>query len=238
MRSSYRWKHVFIFVVLSVLASVVLCGSSVVAFTTTAQQSQPVAPPFIPVFTWNYQCPLPSAQESILAEYSFSDLGRWAYKDNLGHNTWQALKSLNPTQQTYLYELAAGTYSTQDTGSVEWANSINRWNNARGLPMGNLNTQNPDLFALDAHGNRIDDSYGAWLLDFGTQKYVDYWVAAATADITDQAWKADGIFVDGPWLEVEYGLSSTRPSMPQKQHGQPDPSISWRTYRPPSMLRE
>jgi hypothetical protein len=68
----------------------------------------------------------------------------------------------------FRYELGPETYNSQDALSVEWVNTINRWNNARGLPMGNLNTQNPQLFALDSNGNRIYDRYEAWLLDFSS----------------------------------------------------------------------
>src|SRR6185436_16371742 len=53
-------------------------------------------------------------------------------------------------------------------------------------------------------GNRI---YNQWfsnpaagnyyyLLDFGSASYVSYWVQSVKADISDQPWKADGIFTD------------------------------------------
>ena len=165
MRSSCSWKSVFVIVVLLVLAQVVMYGGGA--------QAQNTPPRFIPVFIRNGDS-IPSASEAILAEYSFSDLVRANYIDNLGHNTWQAIKALNPAHQVYLYEYGPATHDvdwdtwagversyvttdSQDLVSVEYVNTINRWNNARGLSMGNLNTQNPDLFLLDANGNRIDD---------------------------------------------------------------------------------
>ena len=228
MRGSCFWKRVLAIAVLSVLVQVGMLGGIAQAQNTATN----TAPSFIPVVTWNYEyTPFPSAQESVLAQYSFVDIQRDGYKDNLGRNTWQALKALNPTIQVYLYQLAGGTHDvnwdhwrgversyvtndSQDLVYVEYVNTINRWNNARGLSMGNLNQNNPDLFLLDSHGNRICDSYRAWYLDFGIQKYVDYWVAAATADITRQPWKADGIFIDGPGLAMPGGLSGTPAKYP------------------------
>ena len=175
-----------------------------------ASQAIPIlnAPRFISVFTWNYwYVPFPFAQEGILAKYAFSDVNRSAYMDDLMRNTWRVLKSINRTHEVYLYELSGQTKNDQDAKPVKDVNSINRWNNARGLAAGSLNKENCDLFLLDSRGNRISDSYGAWYLDHGSQKLVDYWVAAVTADIIMQPWKGDGIFIDGPGLEVPSSLS-------------------------------
>lgn len=164
---------------------------------------------FIPVFTWFYNRILSRTQENLLSKHSFSDLIRASYEDNLGRNTWQALKSLNPTHEVYLYEFSFGSYDSQDKDPALKINTILRWTNSRGHSMGNLDTNHPELFLLDSKGRRIHDSYGVWVMDIGLQSYIDYWVEAVKADIINMPCKADGIFIDGPPLILPLSLSAS-----------------------------
>jgi hypothetical protein len=69
--------------------------------------------------------------------------------------------------------------------------------------MGSLNGNHPELFQLSS-GNRIYNTGFSnvstnqyWhLMDFGSPAYQTYWVTATKADIVDQPWVADGVFVD------------------------------------------
>ena len=178
----------------------------------TSNQTSSAIPRFIPVFTWNYQDPFPSEQESILAKYNFSDLGSFAYKDSQGINTWANLKSLNSAHQVYCYEGPMVTMNNQDS-VVQYPpwdiNSIARWDNARGHSMGNLDRDNPDLFLLDSKRDRIQHTvFKWWLLDVGNVKLWQYWVEAATTDKVGRPWKADGLYVDGPWFKLPSGITA------------------------------
>ena len=181
------------------------------AWGSELQATSPL-PRFISVFTWNYQDPFPSAQESILAKYSFSDLGSSAYKDSQARNTWTILKSLNPTHQIYCYEGPMVTMNNEDSVTQYpplYINNIVRWDNARGHSMGNLDKNNPDLFLLDSKGNRIQHTiFKWWLLDVGNPKLWQYWEEAATTDKINQPWKADGLYIDGPGLQIPSNLST------------------------------
>jgi hypothetical protein len=95
-------------------------------------------------------------------------------------------------------------HNQQDSFAQVSLNNLGRFNVARAHPMGSLNGNHPELFQKDASGNRI---YNKWfsntatgnyfyLLDFGSSAYQSYWVTGVKADIIDQPWKADGIFVD------------------------------------------
>lgn len=163
---------------------------------------------FIPVFTWYYGAELTSAQEALLAKFSFSDLNRRSYKDKLGRDSWQVLKSFNSLHEVYLYQFSFGAYDSQDNKLAVKINTISRWNDARGHSMGNLNIDHTELFLLDNKGERIHDKYGVWLMDIGHQAYIDYWVEATLTDIVNKPCKADGIFVDGPSLIHSYTLTA------------------------------
>ena len=160
---------------------------------------------FIPTFLVYYGGgpTLSSADVPKLAKYDMLDVDRFRY-NNIGSNTWSAIKAANPNSKIYLYEMGPESPSYLDSSQQLYLNGLGRHNVSRGHPMGSLNGNQPGLFQKDASGNRIYSSGysnpGAnqywYLMDFGSSGYQSYWATAVKADIVDQAWVADGIFVD------------------------------------------
>lgn len=150
----------------------------------------------IPVFTWNYQDPFPVAQTALLAKYAFVDVARPT--------------AVNPGQPMYRYIFCGGTKNSEDNATnfpAQYLNDIARWDNARGHSMGNLDQNNPDLFLLDANGNRIT-AWSYFLLDIGNPKFWFYWMEAAVTDILSQPWVSTGLYIDGPALGTIGGMSA------------------------------
>ena len=160
---------------------------------------------FIPTFLVYYGGgpTITSADVPKLAKYDLLDIDRFRY-NNVGSNTWAAIKAINPNVQIYLYQMGPESPSHLDSSQQVYLNGLGRHNVSRGHPMGSLNGNNPGLYQKDAAGNRIySQGYsnpGAnqywYLMDFGSAAYQSYWITAAKADIADQPWAADGIFVD------------------------------------------
>ena len=140
---------------------------------------------------------LVSGDPAKIANFDMVVLNRFAY-DELGGNVWAQIKGYNPNILIYLYELGMQSANDQDADTIEDLNSLGRYNVSRGHPMGSLSGNQPQLFLLNASGNRIaDPSYtDDYLMDFGSPTYQQYWVTAAVNDFVNQKWVADGIFVD------------------------------------------
>src|SRR6266513_1745375 len=138
-----------------------------------------------------------------LAKFDLLGFDRFRY-NQIGSNTWAAIKALNPNMNIYLYVDGPNMYNDQDANSAMNINTLARYNVSRGHPMGSLNGNHPELFQLDSGGNRIYNNVysnpGAnhyfYLMDFGSSAYQSYWVTALKADIADQPWVADGVFTD------------------------------------------
>src|SRR4051794_13551939 len=160
---------------------------------------------FIPTFLVYYGGgpTLTAANVPQLAKYDMIDIDRFRY-NSIGSNTWAAIKAANPNSKIFLYEMGPESPSYLDSQDVLYINGLGRHNNSRGHPMGSLNGNQPGLFQKDASGNRIYSSAysnpGAnqywYLMDFGSSAYQSYWATAVKADIVDQPWVADGVFVD------------------------------------------
>jgi hypothetical protein len=154
-----------------------------------------------------------------LAKFDLLDFDRFRY-NQIGSNTWAAIKALNPSVQIYLYEDGPNVYNNQDGQSPQFINSISRYNDSRGHPMGSLNGNHPELYVLDSGGSRIYSTIYSnpaagmydYLMDFGSAAYQSYWVTAVKADVIDQPWVADGIFTDNcVALPAQVGYSGTGP---------------------------
>jgi hypothetical protein len=160
---------------------------------------------FIPTFLVYYGGGpvLVASDAAKLAKFDLIDIDRFRY-DNIGSNTWAAIKSINPNVQIYLYQMGPESPSYLDSSPPVHLNGLGRHNVSRGHPMGSLNGNQSWLFLRDSSGNRIYNvafsNVGAgqyWhLMAFGTWEYQSYWASAVKADIVDQPWRADGIFVD------------------------------------------
>src|SRR6266853_2943807 len=132
-----------------------------------------------------------------LAKYDLLDFDRFRY-NQIGSNTWAAIKALNPNVRIYLYVDGPDIYNNQDAQSQLFINTISRYNVSRGHPMGSLNGNHPELFLLDSGGNRIyatafshpGGGHFDYLMDFGSSVYQSYWVTAVQADIVNQPWIA------------------------------------------------
>src|SRR5258708_5915769 len=160
---------------------------------------------FIPTFLIYYGGgpTLVAADAPNLAKFDLIDIDRFRYQD-IGPNTWAALKAINPNVQIYLYEDGPEVNNQQDSMAQFYLNNLGRYNVSRGHPMGSLNADHPELFLRDAAGNYIYNTWNSnvstgqyyYLLDFGSTAYQSYWVTAVKADIADHPWVADGIFAD------------------------------------------
>ena len=152
-----------------------------------------------------------------LAKFDLLDFDRFRY-NQIGSSTWAAIKALNPNVRIYLYVDGPDIYNDQDAQSSLFINTISRYNVSRGHPMGSLNGNHPELFLLDAAGNRIyatafSNTAGGhidYLMDFGSATYQSYWLTAIKADVVDQPWVADGIFTDDcVAMQAQVGYSAT-----------------------------
>jgi len=160
---------------------------------------------FIPTFLVYYGGgpALTAADAPKLGKFDLIDIDRFRYTD-INSQTWAAIKTVNPNSQIYLYEDGVEVQNLQDSKTQVYLNNLARFDVSRGHPMGSLNGNHPELFQKDAAGNRI---YNKWysdpasnsywyLLDFGSAAYQSYFMTGIKADIADQPWKADGVFVD------------------------------------------
>jgi chitodextrinase len=160
---------------------------------------------FIPTFLVYYGGgpTLTAADAAKLAKFDLIDIDRFRY-NQIGGNTWQAVKALNPQAQIYLYEMGPESTNYMDAAQAVSLNNLGRYDVSRGHAMGALNGNNPALFLMNSAGQRIYNvAYSNtgqnryWhLMDFGSPAYQQYWVESVKADVFDQVWAADGVFVD------------------------------------------
>ena len=140
---------------------------------------------------------LSNADAAKFAKYDMFSFNRNRYYQ-MTPNTYDAVKAINPDVIIFNYQQGPDTWTSQDGSSVLNVNNIVRYNNTYGHSMGNLNTNNPSFFLLDTSGQRIH-TYGKsyrYLLDFGSAGFQAYWLEATEADVVDQPWRPDGIFID------------------------------------------
>jgi hypothetical protein len=167
--------------------------------------AQTIPAKFIPTFLVYYGGgpALVSSDAAKLAKFDLIDIDRFRY-NNIGPNTWAAIKSINPNVQIYLYQMGSEANNFSDATAQVNLNNLGRYDISRGHPMGSLNGNHPELFLFDAYGKRLYSGpyskVGAnqywYLMDFGSAAYQSYWMTGVKADILDQPWVADGIFAD------------------------------------------
>ena len=168
---------------------------------------------FIPTFTVYYGDgpKLVAGDEQKLARYDLIDIDRFRY-NQIGGATWALIRSHNPEAQIYLYEMGPESTNYMDASQAVSLNNLGRYNVSRGHSMGSLNGNNAALFLLNSSGQRIHNvpysnvgSGAYWhLMDFGAPAYQQYWVETVKADIVDQPWAADGVFVDNCLAALPY----------------------------------
>jgi chitodextrinase len=206
---------------LRIALSLLLIGTTL---PLAAQSTMPTggSSKFIPTFIIYYGGgpALVAADAPKLAKFDLIDLDRFRYAE-IGSNTWAAVKSINPDVQIYLYEMGPEAPAHLDGVAQLNLNGLGRYDVSRGHFMGSLNGNHPELFLLDALGNRIysleRSNPGAnqyWhLMDFGAPAYQSYWLTAVKADIVDMPWVADGVFVDNCFTRASAGNYSAIPSL-------------------------
>ena len=188
--------------------ALMLGASRAVAFALLLGMAGPLAAQstkFIPTFIIYYGGgpKLTPADAAKFAKFDLIDMDRYRYQ-NIPPNTWAAIKAINPSAEIYLYQMGPEVHNKQDSWAQVSLNTLGRYDVSRGHPMGSLNRNASYLFQLNSAGNRIystiysNPAAGAfhYLMDFGSSAYQYYWVTAVKADIIDQPWRADGVFVD------------------------------------------
>ena len=186
----------------------VAIGAAAIAFLMAAAlpvAAQTASTKFIPTFLLYHGGgpALVATDAAKLAKFDLIDIDRVRY-NNIGPNTWAAIKSLNPNAQIYLYEMGPEAPSHLDGAAQVDLNGLGRHNVSRAHPQGTLNGGNPGLFQVDASGKRIYNLFNSnsaanqywYLMDFGSAAYQSYWLDAVKADIVNQPWVADGVFAD------------------------------------------
>ena len=179
---------------------------------------------FIPTFVVYYGGgpKLVAGDEQRLAKYDLIDIDRYRY-NQIGADTWAAIKAHNPQVQIYLYQMGPESTNYMDASPAVSLNNLGRYEVSRGHSMGSLNGNLPGLYLLDANGQRIyNKAYSNvsqstyWhLMDFGSAAYQQYWVEGLKADVADQPWAADGVFVDNCLtLAAAGGYSATASRYP------------------------
>ena len=175
-----------------------------VTVSNTPPASRPAK--FTPTFLAYYGAgqPFASSDAARLAKFDLLDVDRFRYADLGPAGTWAAVKALNPAIEIYLYEMGAEAPNFLDTAATVSLNGLGRHDVSRGHSMGSLNGDHPELFLLDAAGNRVyNPGYSDpatnrywYLMDFGAAAYQAYWVEAARTDLAPQPWAADGVHAD------------------------------------------
>src|SRR5882724_5448427 len=215
-------------------STITACGCAAVAARAAAlavllsaahlAQAQTVAGPnkFIPTFLVYYGGgpTLVASDAAKLAKFDLLDIDRFRY-NQIGPNTWAAVKAVNPNIEIYLYEDGPEAQNYMDALPQISINGMGRHNVSRGHSMGSLNGNHPELFLLDSSGNRIYNAGFSnvaanqfwYLMDFGSPTYQAYWVEGVKADIIDQPWVADGVHAD---LCVTFGAPAGENAVPVK----------------------
>src|SRR5205814_6481337 len=111
---------------------------------------------FIPTFLIYYGGgrALVASDVPTLAKFDLIDIDRFRY-NNIGSNTWAAIKAINPDVRIYLYQMGAEAPNFMDSTAPLYLNGLGRYNVSRGHFMGSLNGDHPELFLLDWSGNRV-----------------------------------------------------------------------------------
>ncbi|MEO8165626.1 MAG: hypothetical protein ABI619_09535, partial [Betaproteobacteria bacterium] len=112
----------------SALALVLATGSAAATAATGSNK-------FIPTFLVYYGGgpTLGSADVPKLAKYDLLDIDRFRY-NNIGSNTWAAIKAVNPNVQIFLYEMGPEAPSHLDSTQQVYLNGLGRHNVSRGHP--------------------------------------------------------------------------------------------------------
>jgi hypothetical protein len=173
--------------------------------TALAAPASAASTKFIPTFLVYYGGgpTLTAADAPRLAKFDLIDIDRFRHAQ-IGGDTWGAIKALNPEAQIYLYEMGPESTNYMDGAQAVSLNNLGRYDVSRGHSMGSLNGNLPGLFLLNGSGQRIynvaysntGQSRYWYLMDFGSAAYQQYWVEGVAADVFDQPWAADGVFVD------------------------------------------
>lgn len=142
---------------------------------------------------------LSSKEKEALTHFDMIMCNRFHY-DDINGNTWEYIKKKNPNTEIYLYQAGWSVSDNTDDSAIKYLNNIGRWKISRNHSMGSIYLDNPDLILLDSSGNHIYNPATAYtfqkILDIGSSKYQNYWLEATINDITNQPWKADGVFMD------------------------------------------
>jgi len=134
-------------------------------------------------------------EANILAKFDMIDANRFHY-DDVNNDTWGTIRAINPNIVIFLYQTSR-VGDDDDEKSIMFLNNVSRWNISRDHSMGNLNIDNPELFLLDSRENRIiTPVWLTYVMDVGSDRWINYWLEATINDLSNQPWTADGVFID------------------------------------------
>ena len=128
--------------------------------------------------------PMSSGDETILAKFDIIAVQRFHY-DDIGGNTWRAIREINPNIKIYLYLQTVTLGPLEDSFKTLGLSSFGRYSVSRGHSMGSVNGDNPKFFLLDSTNKRIQwtwpDQTRYWL-DFGDSDFQNYSIEALLTD--------------------------------------------------------
>ena len=168
----------------------------------------------------NLTPPLTQAEIDILGKFDIAVMRRDMY-DDVNGATWAAMRAINPDIDIYNYTTGKSTQDDDAHKSALRLNNVARYDidhavNGPPHSMGDLNNDNTDLFLLDKFGNRVTNAAFSsnYFMDFGTTKWVDYWVEANNTDVFTQLWSSGGLYGD-----VLSALMAQQSTTPVKYNG-------------------
>lgn len=190
-----RWLAAAVAVVVGVVGVVLVVGSP-------DDQPSPPAPegsaPSVPCSFWYAIGDRPSATE--LAEAARQDtvvvLNAWET------DALRTLKELNPNIRVLVYKDLSSTrsYEVEDLGQGD--------RSAAGLPYAVTAREQPDWFARDEDGRRIEwDPYpGHWQMTVWDPDYQRAWTDAVTEEVVSAGW--DGVLADNDFASLRFYTSA------------------------------
>ncbi|MCK4744642.1 hypothetical protein KAS41_01110 [Candidatus Parcubacteria bacterium] len=153
---------------------------------------------------WTMQEVIDSHKYDLLAVQGF----KW---NSVNDDTWGELRKLNPDVKIFSY-YQSRIKDDEDHKVNPYKSTMGRWNISRGHSLGNCNTDNPDMFLYNIHGDRVNGAtIHNFVPDWSNPKFIKYWIEAWRTDNLGRPWQSDGVFIDEVQLLASDSGATTNP---------------------------